>query len=172
MSAGNLFMESLTVVFPGFRPDPFLSERAISLLSGCSRAHSLPRAEHRAKLRRKHDIVYRLRAGGDIPNVVNSISKYCLRLHLTKGEGGWPQHLTKLWVIVREEFGRYSWETRDALIDFLYSPACYRYGSLNFRNDPREKSPGDNYYWKRGKWIVNPHYTQTDFRRIRMIHLP
>jgi len=154
-------MQPLTVAYPGFRPDPFLSERAISLLSGCSRAHSLSRAEHRAKLRRKHDIVYRLRAGGDIPNVFNSISKYL----------DWPQHLNRLWVIACEEFGRYSCRTRQALIDFLYSPACRCI--LNYRNDPREKSPGDDYSWKRGKWIVNPHYIQQiPLQRIPIQRIP
>ena len=133
--------------FPDFDVDQFLSDRAISLLSGCSRAHSLPRAHHRAKLRRKYCIVYQLRAGGHIPSVAASISK--LLSHMGAHMGA--KHFHRLWVIVSEEFHRYSAHTRDALIHFLYSPPCRTLRTV--AHDPRrEPSPGVNYYWTGGKW--------------------
>lgn len=123
--------------FPDFDVNTFLSDRSICMLSGCSRVHSLPRAQHRAKLRRKYNIVYQLRVAGDIPSVVDSISKL-------------PQHFERLWTIVCDEFARYSLGTRDALIYFFWSPACRSFRTIS--HDPRECSPGVNYSWKQGKW--------------------
>ena len=65
-------------------------------------------------------------------------------------------HLQKIWRVLCDCFETYSAAERDAIVQFMCWGKVGGDSSLYLNlKDPRKPSPGHNYRWKNGYWVMN-----------------
>ena len=77
-------------------------------------------------------------------------------------------HLKKIWRVLCDCFETYSPSQRDEIIHYMCFGKLENKSLIFILQEPRTPSPGDDYVWKNGKWVLNLTYEVPAY--VRMVH--